>query len=94
MRRPAEPRQQAINPVHRAARVLRAGRSSRRPSRSPRTARTATSLARYRRQELIKAIEAHTGRKLITYVADLSAAMTREERLERTLRRGGPDHDD
>lgn len=39
----------------------------------------AVNLARYRRQELIKAIEAHTGRRLITYVADLSAAMTRED---------------
>ncbi|MDA8379362.1 MAG: hypothetical protein M0020_00775 [Actinomycetota bacterium] len=39
----------------------------------------AVNLARYRRQELIKAVQAHTGRKLITYVADLSAAMTRED---------------
>ena len=39
----------------------------------------AVNLARYRRQELIKAVEAETGRKLITYVADLSAAMTRED---------------
>lgn len=39
----------------------------------------AVNLARYRRQEFIKAIEQRTGRKLITYVADLSAAMTRED---------------
>lgn len=39
----------------------------------------AVNLARYRRQELIKAVQAHTGRKLITYVADLSAALTRED---------------
>lgn len=39
----------------------------------------AVNLARYRRQELIKAIEARTGRRLITYVADLNAAMTRED---------------
>lgn len=39
----------------------------------------AVNLARYRRQELIKAVQAHTNRKLITYVADLSAALTRED---------------
>lgn len=39
----------------------------------------AANLARYRRQELIKAVQDHTGRKLISYVADLSAAMTRED---------------
>src|ERR1700734_2725464 len=39
----------------------------------------AVNLSRYRRQELIKEIQKHTGRKLISYVADSGVAMTRED---------------
>jgi hypothetical protein len=41
----------------------------------------ASHLARYRRQELIKAIQAETERKLICYVADPAAAITRDDVL-------------
>ena len=38
----------------------------------------AVNLARYRRQELIKAIQSHTGRRLLCYVSE-SAALTRDD---------------